>query len=205
MITILHYGLGNLGSIRNAFHRIGEDVLVTKKPTDILNAEKLLLPGVGSFDVGMSNLKQTDLIKPLEKAVIENNIPVLGICLGMHLFTNSSEEGMLPGLGWIDAGTIKFVSANLPPLHRVPHIGWNNIRIHGQTQGLLEGITEHDRFYFSHSYHLTGDLDELCIGSTTYGYSFPSVVHQDNIYGIQCHPERSHHSGLKILKNFARI
>lgn len=204
MITILNYGLGNLGSIKNAFSRIGEDVLITSNPFDIQSAEKIILPGVGSFDRGMTRIGESGLITSLTAAAFKKNTPILGICLGMHLLTQSSEEGRMKGLGWTNGRTIRFNPYEMEKQVRVPHIGWNTLEIqHGENE-LLKGITKNDRFYFAHSYHLSGFCDEV-IASTWYGYSFPSVIQKGVLYGIQCHPERSHQAGFRIFKNFARI
>lgn len=204
MITIVDYGMGNLGSIRNTFQRLNIEATVTLNPKDILKAEKLILPGVGAFDRGMHNINELGLLAALRKSVLTNHVPILGICLGMQLLANQSEEGQTKGLGWIDAETIRFVSDKMDTPRKIPHMGWNNVNP-SQEDSIVNGVNSDDRFYFVHSYHIS-DIDEkLVIGTTDYGYTFPSLIRQDNIWGIQCHPERSHRSGFKILQNFMRL
>jgi len=204
MITIVDYGMGNLGSIRNAFQRLNIEAIITSNPSDILNAEKLILPGVGSFDRAMHNINELGLLTAMRTSVLTNHIPILGICLGMQLLSNRSEEGEREGLGWIDAETIHFVFDNMNTNRKIPHMGWNSLNP-VREDSIVSGINSEDRFYFVHSYHIS-DIDEkMVIGTTDYGYTFPSLIRQDNIWGIQCHPERSHRSGFKILQNFVRL
>jgi imidazole glycerol-phosphate synthase subunit HisH len=200
MITIINYGMGNLGSIVNTLRRIGVTAEVTSDPKDVRTADKIILPGVGSFKKGMENLKNAGLIPALEEQVLENDVPILGICLGMQLFSDRSEEGDARGLGWIKSDTIRFNFGSNGSRLKIPHMGWNSVI--PTKDPFLAHITPHDRFYFVHSYHISKIEKELVIGTTLYGYEFPSVIRQGNIYGIQCHPERSHSSGVRVLKNF---
>lgn len=203
MITIVDYGMGNLGSIVHTLRRMDISAKISSQPADIQSAEKIILPGIGSYDKGMENLNRLKLIPVLEEQVLENKIPILGICLGMQLFSNRSEEGNEKGLGWIDSETIRF---RFPPADRmlkIPHMGWN--RIDTQNESILRDITKEDRFYFVHSYHIANIDEKYSIGTTKYGYEFVSVMQKENIIGIQCHPERSHKSGIKILQNFVRL
>lgn len=203
MITIIDYGMGNLGSIIHTLRRMDIPTCISSNPQDILEAEKIILPGVGSFDKGMERLTALGIISTLEEAVLDNNTPILGICLGMQLFGNGSEEGGSPGLGWVDAETIRFKVGHIPKI-KIPHMGWNNITVH-LNKHITSGVGDDDRFYFVHSYHLSSIEDHYVIGTTTYGVEFPSIIQKGNIIGIQCHPERSHRSGLKILQNFVEI
>lgn len=198
MITIIDFGMGNLGSIRNTLQRQNIEATITSNPEDIIKAEKIILPGVGSFDRGMFNLKELGLLPALKASVLDNRTPILGICLGMQLLSKRSEEGRLKGLQWIDAETVQFRFDNG---RKIPHMGWNDIKP-VKADPITIGLAPDDRFYFAHSFHISKIDDCLVIGNSDYGYLFPSLIRQDNIIGIQCHPERSHKSGFKILKNF---
>jgi imidazole glycerol-phosphate synthase subunit HisH len=204
MITIVDYGMGNLGSIRNTFQRLNIEARITSNPEDILKADKLILPGVGAFDRGMHNLNELGLLQVLRTSVLTNQVPVLGICLGMQLLSNRSEEGQAGGLGWIDAETVRFAFNATDNRRKIPHMGWNSINP-ARDDPIVSGVNSDDRFYFVHSYHISAIDENLVIGTTEYGYPFPSLIRQDNIFGIQCHPERSHRSGFKILQNFMRL
>jgi glutamine amidotransferase len=203
MVVIVDYGMGNLGSIVNTLRRIGVSAKVTSDPDDILAADRIILPGVGAFDKGMENLKGAGLVPALEEQVLENGVPILGICLGMQLLSERSAEGHVPGLGWIRGETVRFQFDSNGGRMKIPHMGWNSVEPNGDP--LLSTITSDDRFYFVHSYHIARIDEELVSGTTTYGYAFPSVIRQGNIHGIQCHPERSHSSGVRVLKNFVGL
>jgi imidazole glycerol-phosphate synthase subunit HisH len=203
MLAVVDYGMGNLGSIVNTLRRIGVASMVTSSPDDLQQADQIILPGVGSFDRGMENLRQLGLIPILEQRVLEEHVPILGICLGMQLFCEGSEEGASEGLGWIESSTRRFRFSQNGIRLKIPHMGWNAIQTTDET--LLSGINGQDRFYFVHSYHIGDIPDEQVIGTTTYCYDFPSVIRRGNIMGIQCHPERSHQSGLRFLRNFTDL
>jgi glutamine amidotransferase len=200
MITIIDYKTGNLGSIQNILKRIGEDSVVTSDYDEIARATKLILPGVGAFDTGMRNLTSLNLIDILNKKVIEEKIPVLGICLGMQLLSKNSEEGSLPGLGWIDASTVRFKFEDSTE-YKIPHMGWNFIRQH-KTGKLFDNMYPDSRFYFVHSYFFRANDPEDVLTSTTYEIEFTSAIERGNILGVQFHPEKSHKFGMKLLKNF---
>ena len=202
MITILDYGMGNLGSIVNMFKRIGEAVMVSGDAEQIAGAEKLLLPGVGAFDAAMQRINAMDGIREvLDRKVLIEQTPLLGICLGMQLLTHSSEEGKLPGLGYIPGQTVRFpASASL----KVPHMGWNLIQqVHPSP--LIENLPEDPRFYFVHSYYVQVEEKAHCIATAHYGRDFDAVIQRDNVFGAQFHPEKSHKFGMKLLENFARL
>jgi glutamine amidotransferase len=201
MITIVDYDMGNPGSIKNMLARIGSDAVISSDPSDILKATKLILPGVGNFDSAMRNLQAMELIDPLHEQVIQKKTPILGICLGMQLFTRGSEEGTRPGLGWIDADTIRFRMDAAPDM-RVPHMGWNQIEV-TQASPLLDDRFNDPRFYFVHSFHVQCRHPENVLATTNYGIRFHSAIIRENIFGTQFHPEKSHKHGLCLMRNFA--
>ena len=200
MITIIDYKTGNLGSIQNILKRIGEESVVTSDKDEIAGASKLILPGVGAFDTGMRNLTELDLIDILNEKVIVEKTPVLGICLGMQLLSKGSQEGSLPGLGWIDADTVRFRFEDIIE-YKIPHMGWNFIRQH-KTSKLLDNMYPDARFYFVHSFFFRANDKEDVLTSTTYEIEFTSAIERGNILGVQFHPEKSHKFGMKLLKNF---
>jgi imidazole glycerol-phosphate synthase subunit HisH len=200
MITIIDYKTGNLGSIQNILKRIGEDSVITSDKGLIAEATKLILPGVGAFNTGMSNLMELDLVDILNKKVLVENTPVLGICLGMQLLSNKSEEGSLPGLGWINGETRRFNFINTLE-YKIPHMGWNLVKQKKESK-LFTDMFADARFYFVHSYFfMTTDPSDI-LASTTYEIEFTSAVEKGNIFGVQFHPEKSHKFGMKLLKNF---
>jgi glutamine amidotransferase len=205
MITIIDYGMGNLGSIANMLKKIGAEAVISSDLSVIGRADKLILPGVGAFDSGMKKLHERGLPEILSEKVIAEKTPILGICLGMQLMTKRSEEGSLPGLGWIDAETIRFrfgVEGNEDL--RVPHMGWNTVHPAGEGE-LFRGMTDELRFYFVHSFHLVCNDENDIAARTHYGYNFVSAVRRGNIMGVQFHPEKSHKFGMRLLKNFVEI
>jgi glutamine amidotransferase len=202
MITIINYGMGNLGSIANMLKKVGAEAIVASDPAAIAGAEKLILPGVGAFDHGMKGLNN-GWIDGLNEAVLVRGVPVLGICLGMQLLCKSSEEGRLPGLGWIDARVERFhvaAEANL----KIPHMGWNNVTAAKPNPVLPTGQIE-QRFYFVHSYHVVCSNPEDVLATAHYGYDFAAAINQGNVFGVQFHPEKSHRFGMELIKNFAAL
>lgn len=200
MVVIVDYGLGNLASIANMGRRAGAEPIISSDPGVIAAADKLILPGVGAFDHGMSNLADRGLIPVLQQRVREQRIPTLGLCLGVQLFGRGSEEGTRPGLGWVAACSRRFEPPAGSPI-KVPHMGWNFIEVAKPTV-LLEHLPAEPRFYFVHSYHLVCDDPSDVMCWTTYGYRFASGIQRDNLWGTQFHPEKSHAFGLAVLKNF---
>ena len=203
MIVIIDYGLGNIRSIFAKIDQMNEPVTISSDIEVIENADKIILPGVGAFDSGMENIRNLGIREILDKKVTIDKIPILGICLGMQLLTQKSEEGMLPGLGYVDAVTKKFWFGATTSLN-LPHMGWNTITFKGDSP-LLNGITDNSRYYFVHSYHVVCDHPENVMASTRYGYDFPSIIRKDNIFGVQFHPEKSHKQGIRLIKNFVKI
>jgi glutamine amidotransferase len=200
MLIIIDYGMGNLGSLTNMLKKIRISAKITSSIDDIHHADKLILPGVGSFNHGIQKLQELQLINILNKKVIEDCTPILGICLGMQLFTKASEEGTLPGLGWLNAYTIKFKFEDSSIL-KIPHMGWDNLTII-KSHPLYHNIESDSMFYFTHSYHVVCHDEQDILSISKYGYNFVSSISRDNIVGVQFHPEKSHKYGMKILENF---
>jgi glutamine amidotransferase len=201
MIAIVDYGTGNLCSILNMLKKVGAKGVISSDAVELRNADKLILPGVGAFDNAMGNLEKLGLIPILNELVVKGRKPILGICLGMQLLTHTSEEGKLPGLGWIDADTVRFRFDERNRL-KIPHMGWNTIE-QVKKSPLLDDADAEPRFYFVHSYHVVCRKEEDVLTKTTYGYDFISSVVKNNIAGVQFHPEKSHKFGMKLLSNFA--
>ena len=204
MIVIVNYGMGNLRSVAMKFERIKAAAVISADPADILKADKLVLPGVGYFAAGMRNLAQAGLIEPLNEAVLGKKTPILGICLGMQLFTRFSEEGDCPGLGWIDGATKRLAPPEGERAFRVPHVGWNTLTLR-RGSILFEGIDPGLRYYFVHSYAVFCDDPGQVAAETDHGQTFASAVVRDNIHGVQFHPEKSHRHGLAMIENFMRL
>jgi len=201
MITIVDYGMGNLGSIQNMFKRIGIDSQITGDLDAIDSATKILLPGVGAFDSAMQRMNESGMRDVLHRKCIVQKTPILGICLGMQLLTNGSEEGSIAGLGWIDAFAFKFPCiAGL----KVPHMGWNDVHSKNHSP-LTIGVGIESRFYFVHSYYVRAKRDADVILQSHYGVTFDAAIGCENIYGAQFHPEKSHKFGMRVLANFARV
>ena len=199
MITIIDYGLGNLRSIQKAFEILQIPVKISSNADEILKAEKLILPGVGHFEKGINNLQNSGLFSTLNEAVSVKEISILGICLGMQLMTEYSEEGNVEGFGWIKGKTKKF-SFKSNEL-KIPHMGWNNLTFR-KNDPFYDGIDRDDFFYFVHSYYVSCDDEFDILSETNYGNNFVSSFRKNNIYGCQFHPEKSYRSGLTIIKNF---
>jgi len=202
MIIIVDYGMGNLGSVKNMLKKIGEESLISSKKEDISNAKKLLLPGVGSFDSAMKNLHDLDVIDLIKKKVLVEKVPILGICLGMQLLTNTSEEGRLEGFGYVDAEVKRFDFESLDKKLPIPHMGWNKTILHKESNLYKDNNDKNRRFYFVHSYAVTCKDENDILTTTEYGYEFVSSFEKDNIIGCQFHPEKSHKYGMKLFKNF---
>lgn len=202
MITIVNYGMGNLGSMLNMFKRIGVKVVIAADPAAIQQAEKLVLPGVGAYDSAMTCINSVPGLREVldHKALVEQ-VPILGVCLGMQLLIRSSEEGALPGLGWIPGVTLRFPKQDGL---KVPHMGWNVAQLNKPSR-LTAKVGVEPRYYFVHSYCVHVDDPAHSLMKTHYGIDFDSAIGHKNIYGVQFHPEKSHRFGMQILKNFAEL
>jgi len=200
MVLLIDYGMGNIGSIRRALEECGADVCVSNSPDDLKNAERIVLPGVGSFADGIKNLKKYCWIERIRQEVLENRIPILGICLGMQLLaTHGQENGNNEGLDLIQGDVVRMVSTDAN--ERIPHIGWNNV-FRKHEHPLFENIQDGTDFYFVHSYHFIPERNADILAVTPYCGSFVSAIYRNNILGVQFHPEKSIPMGFQLLKNF---
>jgi len=200
VISIIDYGLGNVLAFRNVFERLNIPVAVAKTCDDLKRATRLILPGVGAFDGAVQKLQASGMRELIEEMVVVQKIPVLGVCVGMQMLAASSEEGELTGLGWIAGRVRKFKASALP----LPHMGWNDVEA-AKSARLCSGLETEARFYFLHSYYFECQNSEHALASADYGGAFTCAVRQENIYGVQFHPEKSHRCGMQLLKNFAEL
>lgn len=199
--VIIDFGAGNIGSILNMLKRVGYRGKVAESVTDVDAAELIIMPGVGHFDHCAKALRSSGLLEAITRRTLDDNIPFLGICVGMQLLGHGSEEGVELGLGWIDSNVRRFAFPDGTPRKPVPHMGWNNVdTVPGEL--LFEPLDDEQRFYFTHSYHMVCEHQEDIIATVDYGYSFCAAVRRKNICGVQFHPEKSHRFGLRLLKNF---
>lgn len=203
MISILDYGLGNFNSIIRIIEKVGGRAQRISLPQEIIGAEKLILPGVGHFDRGMSQIRERGLLDPLRETVLERGTPLLGICLGMQLLCAGSEEGTLPGLRFVDADVSKFQALQGQNL-KIPHMGWNTIRV-TRANPLIEASCEEQRYYFVHSYHVVPRVPDLAIAIATHGVEFCAAFQSRTIFGVQFHPEKSHRFGMALMKRFVDL
>lgn len=203
MITIVDYGCGNIRAFLNAFTRLNIPVKVATQAADLRDATKIILPGVGAFDFVMQSFNQSGMRELVEEKVLHQNVPVLGICAGMQILADSSEEGTEKGLSWIPGKVKLFDVSKIPYVTKTPHMGWNEIAPNDPQ--LFQEIENHSRYYFVHSYYFEPEKEEHSIATTSYGINFSSAVRNKNIFGVQFHPEKSHSNGLQLLKNFAML
>jgi glutamine amidotransferase len=204
VIGLIDYGLGNIRAFLNVYKRLNMPCIIASKPDDLKGATRLVLPGVGAFDEAMELLAKSGMREPLEEMVLGRKVPVLGICVGMQMLAESSEEGRSPGLGWIAGRVRKFDETKLVHKPRLPHMGWNQIVARGSSP-LLRELGDEPRFYFLHSYYFHCEREFDVIAETEYGVPFSSAVAAGNIFGVQFHPEKSHRNGVKLLKNFGQL
>ena len=204
MIAIINYGLGNVRAFANVYKKMNIPFVIVKRINDLKNISKVILPGVGSFDKAMQMFEKSGMRQVLEEMVLYHHIPVLGVCVGMQMLARSSEEGNLPGFGWIDGEVKKFSFTSSKDLLPVPHMGWNNFKPL-RANGLLRGLNSSAHFYFLHSYFFQCHKNNDVIAVTDYGGEFTCVVNSGNIFGVQFHPEKSHQWGVQLLENFSKI
>lgn len=203
MIAIVDYGSGNIAAITNIFRQRKIPHMLARHPRELASAERYLLPGVGAFDPTMENLMQTGMIDALNEEVIGNGKKALGICVGMHLLAEGSEEGELPGLGWIKGKARRIDTSSLAK-PSLPHMGWNSVTLERQT-ALFENIDTVRGFYFLHSYFFDASIPETIVARVEYGGGLPCAVECGNVFGVQFHPEKSHSNGNQLLINFVEL
>lgn len=205
MIRIVDYGVGNIQAFLTLFKRQGIAAAKASTPEELQDATRLILPGVGHFDHAIQRLNESGLRPELERLVLQESVPVIGICVGMQMLADTSEEGSLPGLGWVPGSVKSFASnpliANLP----MPHMGWNTLKIKPDARLLQAGFDSEPQFYFLHSYYFDAEDKSDVVASAYYGTDFDVIVSRGHIHGVQCHPEKSHHWGAQLLKNFAEF
>ena len=204
MITIIDYGVGNINAFINVYKRLNIPVNTAKSAAELRDVQKIILPGVGHFDHAMSELIKSGMREALDELVVEKKIPVIGICVGMQMMANSSEEGTLKGLGWINSTVRKFDETKIDQITKLPHMGWNDVTP-VDSNPLFEGLEKNALFYFLHSYYFQCNENTDIIAVSDYGGQFTCAVNHENIYGIQFHPEKSHYYGEKLLHNFAKL
>ena len=200
MISIIDYGLGNLMAFANIYKKLNIPIKIVSTPNELIGAEKIILPGVGSFDWAMRKLENSGMIDEINNLVIEQRVPVLGVCVGMQIMARASEEGRSSGLRWIDADVKKFDDHDNLPL---PHMGWNSVKPTREDCPLFLELHNEAKFYFLHSYYCLQSNQNQILSQTNYNGVFTSAIGKGNIYGVQFHPEKSHHWGVQLLKNFA--
>jgi len=204
MIAIIDYGLGNVKAFANVYKNLNIPAIIVKQHKDLKNVSKVILPGVGAFDYAMQRLEKSGMRQILDETVLHRKVPVLGICVGMQMLARSSEEGSLPGLGWIDGVVKRFNLSSLQHSMYIPHMGWNDVKVIKKIN-LLKGLDPDARFYFLHSYYFQCHRKEDVIAVTDYGGEFACAVNSGNVFGVQFHPEKSHQWGIQLLKNFANL
>ena len=204
MITILDYGSGNINAIKNIYERLNIPFEFAATKEQLQGADHILLPGVGAFDETIFTLMAKGYLEVLNKKVLDEKVPLLGICVGMQMLADSSEEGKLNGLGWIHGKVKKFDKNLIPGKPKIPHLGWNSIESMQECL-LFKDIDPEVGFYFVHSYYYECADESNVVCKTQYGKSFHSAINNENIYGVQFHPEKSHDNGIQLLRNFANL
>ena len=205
MVVIVDYGVGNTRAFANSYKTLGVPFILAQNTAALAVATQIILPGVGAFDHAMDKLNSSGMRPLLDEMVLEKRIPVLGVCVGMQMLAQHSEEGKLPGLGWIDGTVKKFDVSKIQSTTRLPHMGWNDV-LPGQPVNLLfDGLLADAKFYFLHSYYFVCNRVTDRIAVANYGGDFTCAVNHQHIYGVQFHPEKSHHCGMKLLENFSKV
>lgn len=204
MIVIVDYGLGNIQAFANIYKRLDIPAGFARTSDDLVNATHIVLPGVGAFDWAMERLNASGMRDALDRLVLEEKLPVLGICVGMQMMARRSDEGSAPGLGWFDADVRRFDESRIPGKTRLPHMGWNDVAPVSE-QDLFAGMGASARFYFLHSYYFAPNDTTDVLATADYGDRFACAVRRGNAFGVQFHPEKSHSWGVQLLKNFAGL
>jgi imidazole glycerol-phosphate synthase subunit HisH len=200
--SIVDYGLGNISAFRNVFRGLNLDVTLAQNAQQVRAARRLILPGVGAFDWAMARLEKSGMREALDEAVLGRRVPVLGVCVGMQMMANGSDEGKAKGLGWIEGHVERLTASNSRELP-LPHMGWNTV-VAKRDHRLLNGLNQ-PRFYFLHSYRMVPNNETDVLAATSYGFEIAAAVQKDNVIGTQFHPEKSHQWGIRLLKNFAEL
>jgi glutamine amidotransferase len=204
MIGLIDYGVGNIKAFQNVYKKLDIPIKIVKSESDFIDVNKIILPGVGAFDHAMVKLNQSGMRDKLDELVLQKQIPVIGICVGMQMMAKSSDEGKLPGLSWVDATVKKFDVSTINSATRLPHMGWNDVNPIGNSQ-LFKNLEKNAKFYFLHSYYFICNNLENVIGESEYGINYTCATNFKNIYGVQFHPEKSHNFGVQLLANFSTI
>ncbi|NCP84927.1 MAG: imidazole glycerol phosphate synthase subunit HisH [Bacteroidetes bacterium] len=204
MIGIVDYGSGNIQAIANIYKRLNIECKIINNPAELESAYKLILPGVGAFDECMKQLLESGLKDKLDELVLIKKTPILGICIGMHIMADSSEEGNLKGLGWIKGKVKKFDISRIQSKPYLPHMGWNNISDNNNHK-IFDKVDKEQGFYFVHSYYYDCDEEKNVLSTCHYGINFASSIYDHHIFGMQFHPEKSHSNGIQLLENFAKL
>ena len=204
MITLVNYGLGNIQAFANIYKRLNITAHIASTADELAQAERIILPGVGAFDWAMKRLNNSGMRECLDEMVLHHKKPVLGICVGMQMMAHSSEEGVLPGLGWLNGTVKRFDESIFTGRTHLPHMGWNDVDPQLEHR-LFSGLEEESRFYFLHSYYFEENDPDSILATTNYGIDFTASAFSENVYGVQFHPEKSHQWGIQLLKNFAEL
>lgn len=204
MIAIIDYGVGNIKAFSNIYKNLNIVFTIAKCVEDLEDATKIILPGVGSFDYAMERLQKSGMQEPLNELVLKRKLPVLGVCVGMQMLANKSDEGKLSGLGWIDGVVKKFDQSKVDEKVPLPHMGWNNVKPIANNN-LFQDSDIESRFYFLHSYYFAPHNEDNVLAVTDYNGPYASAVRSENVFGVQFHPEKSHQNGIQLLKNFANL
>lgn len=204
MIALINYGVGNIRAFVNIYNKLDIPIKIAENENDLDNVDKIILPGVGAFDHAMEKLNASGMRERIDELVLIKKLPVVGICVGMQMLANRSDEGISPGLGWIDADVKKFDVNKIQYETHLPHMGWNDI--YGISDNpLLKGLQENAKFYFLHSYYFHCNNESDIIATADYGIKFTCAANHQNIFGVQFHPEKSHQFGIQLLNNFAKL